>query len=236
MELVWVAYATKTGFNGNVLRTADSHAWTANFEYDALNRLTASHEVVDGQSFETAGANQTITTTYSYYADGREQTVTRPNSEKVTYEFDAAGNLTKMTQEMKVGQFNDIETQTTYYQDYDGNGNYATIVNPSNETSSFTYDALGRLTKESIGITDSGEKVFEYDAFGNLIRVYNREYSQTLNTDWLIAYQYDHVGNLAAEKWGDRDDWLVKRFEYTPLGEISSAKVYRNGSATEESK
>ncbi|MBK8703138.1 MAG: RHS repeat protein [Saprospiraceae bacterium] len=77
---------------------------------------------------------------------------------------------------------------------YDGNGNVITRTDANGNVSSYTYDALNRLTSKNYnGNTDN----YEYDANGNLTRASNNHIS--------ISFQYDALNRLREkniETWG----------------------------------
>ncbi|MFJ9656992.1 LamG-like jellyroll fold domain-containing protein [Streptomyces griseoflavus] len=119
---------------------------TETFTVDAMGRTTTS-------IFDPGGLNRTGT--YAYDADDRitqqTQSVTGDKKLTTTAEYDAAGNITKET--VTDGTSTHTTTQT-----YDDRGLPLTSVSPRGNnpgadpaayTSTYRYDALGRLVEES---------------------------------------------------------------------------------------
>ena len=158
---------------------------TTYFDYDNLGRLIQ----VDGPRTDV-----TDTTTLTYYPvqagdpkSGMLETVTRANG---------TGAL------------------TTTYDSYDANGNVTQITDPNSQITSYTYDAMNRVST----ITQQGATTtFTYDANGNIDTVdlpngttidytYDTVNHLTEITDDLgnkILYEYDTQGNRTREERKD---------------------------------
>ena len=131
-------------------------------------------------------------TTYSYYADDDPDPGKR-------------GNLASFTNAL--GHRSDITA-------YDGNGRPLTLIDPNGLVTTFTYDARGRLTSQSVGDETT---VYTYDPSGQLERLtqpdgsflaytYDLAHRLTQITDALgntLTYTLDAAGNRVKEEWRD---------------------------------
>jgi len=84
--------------------------------------------------------------------------------EQASYSYDTRGRLTSIT-EGTIG-INDRQTTLTYYQTGLMTGYLQSITNAENQTTTFEYDALGRVTKQTL--PDNRIIHYSYDANGNL--------------------------------------------------------------------
>jgi RHS repeat-associated protein len=138
---------------GNVLTYTDGggHKWT--YTYDPANTgdlLT-----------ETTPAPENAQTVYTYFPDGRVQTITRPDGGVTSYTYGPAGPLTitesitdtqsrtttmTYTPQGKLSTIQDPRGKTTTLS-YDASTfDLKTVTNPLQKTTTFGYDALGRRT------------------------------------------------------------------------------------------
>jgi len=134
--------------------------------------------------------------TYSY--SGKNVTVTK-NGISSTHNYDAQGNLTSVS---------DLSGTITYNLRPDGQPSNITV--PGNITTTFGYDSYGRQT--SINDPSAGNRIFTYDAAGNLqsetnannltktmsYDVYGRLTSKVL-PEFTTTYGYNSDGLLASE-------------------------------------
>ncbi|MBR2674835.1 MAG: hypothetical protein IKE52_05215 [Mogibacterium sp.] len=173
--------------NGNVIRESDEDGNYTKYEYDALNRMTTviykdgteEHTEYDALGneikFTDAAGNEwqseynlegellkeinpeNLETIYEYDLRGRlikEQT----DDIVISYEYDRAGNLTKIT----------YADGTIDERAYDANGNMtARAIGGVNFA--FEYDSLDRMT--AVIREDEYIKTFEYDKVGNRVAV-----------------------------------------------------------------
>jgi YD repeat-containing protein len=105
---------------------------------------------------------------------------------KTTYAYDDADRLTTMTDAATPGNV------TTY--GYDTESNLTSIQDANNHTTSFTYDAFGRVTKTTF---PSGYiETYGYDANNNLTGKTDRKNQQ-------ITYTYDQLNRLTQKTYPD---------------------------------
>jgi RHS repeat-associated protein len=96
-------------------------------------------------------------------AGGRLGSVTDPNGNRTTYQYDALNEVTKETNP-KGGATNFA---------YDGNGNLTTLTDALNHTNTYTYDSLDRLATRKDGLLR--QETYAYDANGNVAKLTDRK-------------------------------------------------------------
>jgi RHS repeat-associated protein len=166
--------ATHYGYDDNGNETsmqAPLHAKASAAGYDALNRLIASIDPLEGQVGYRYDARDNLrqvidprglTTTYGYNGFNELVSLKAPDTGGTDYAYDAAGNLLRRK---------DARGVTADYR-YDA-ANRLTGTTYPDETLSYTHDeaaggtgAMGRLTTLSDG---SGSTRYAYDAHGRVI-------------------------------------------------------------------
>jgi RHS repeat-associated protein len=183
---------------GNRISVTDANGHRTGFAYDALNRLvavTAADSTVTRYAYDAAGnvvgrtdANG-HSTIYSFDADNRRVGVTSPLGRRWSFSYDPAGNLSSTV---------------------DANGNATATAGDG--TTSYTYDAVGRLT--AIGYSDGTPAVtFAYDAAGNRTAMQDGGGTVTYTYDAVnrllqasrgadvISYSYDAAGNVTQRSY-----------------------------------
>ncbi|MCP4753018.1 MAG: hypothetical protein GY866_19190, partial [Proteobacteria bacterium] len=125
------------------------------YTYDARNRIRTA---VD------AGG----TTTYTYFRDGKKETVTHPNGTGTLYTYHPTNRIETILNQKPV-----VETEiSTFSYEYDKNGNNLKKISTQNgaqETTIFRYDALDRLLNFAVSTPEKSEKT-EYT-----YHIYNRK-------------------------------------------------------------
>jgi RHS repeat-associated protein len=125
---------------------------------------------------------------FSHDALGRRTQLSYPNGSSASYSFDAAGQLSTLTQ---AGAFT-----APYSYSYDTAGRITSLAGDG-ATWAYSYDALGRLTN-----AQQGAQAYPYslDAVGNILsggRTY--DVNHRLTSDAAKNYSYDQRGNLTLE-------------------------------------
>jgi RHS repeat-associated protein len=200
--------------------SASLHAGVTYFKYDALDRLIITVRKVNCSGLgcpdtivgtscpESVDSNDAVTT-YTYDAVGNRLTLTEPDCNTATYQYDADNRLIKMT-----NAAGDVTITT-----YDGVGNVITVTAPNLNVTTNIYDALNRL----IQVTDSVGPVsaFTYDPEGNRL-------SQADGNGNTTTYTYDALNRLITTT-----DPLSKstQYQYDPVGNLLKT-IDRNGNAT----
>jgi len=191
------------------------------FTYDpAGNLLTRSEQAtpdVNGsQGFAAPLVGSPRTWTWTYHSVGQVLTADGPRTDVAdltTYTYyDAAdpdpgkrGQLASVTNAL--GQRSDLTA-------YDLNGRPLTLIDPNGLVTTFTYDARGRLTSQTVG---DEHTAYTYDPAGQLTRLtppdgsflaytYDPAHRLTQITDALgntLTYTLDAAGNRVKEEWRD---------------------------------
>ena len=175
--------------NGNQTNLVDALGRTNTYVYDTLNRqVKIIYPDTSAESYGYDGLNRKVAVT------NQATIVTR-------YGFDALGRLTAVT-----NAFGTSQQMVTRYV-YDEVGNLLQQIDALNHTNTFTYDALGRRTKETLPGTQA--QTFGYDTVGNLIR-------QTNFNSIIITNQYDALNRLTNKS--SANGYKIT-FAYSPTGQ-----------------
>jgi RHS repeat-associated protein len=185
---VWNVTATQYDAMGRVAKTSlpyragsSQPAWTS-FTYDALGRLTM-RQTGDGSQFRTFydEANRPSSASASPGETVRSQD---PWGRERWYRLDALSNLAEV-----------VEPNPN---------SSGAVFDPGDMLTSYSFDALGRLTKVSQG----GQiREFQYEGLGNLTAEYLPEKSRSLDTNgihvstgavWSDVFSYDNRSNLVS--------------------------------------
>ena len=225
---------------GNIIAMTDAGSKTTSFTYDAQNNLIAITDPLNKTTTFTYDAvgnrlsttdPQGNTTRYAYTALNQMIQVTDARGYKTNYTYDyrgnilkavnAKGNATTYTYNYKgnVTQINDALnniTKMAYGPSTCGSGcggaeKLTALTDALNHTTAYTYDAAGRLIKE----TDPQERImsYEYDAGGKMI-------ARTKPDGRTINYYYDAAGRLIERRYPDN---TVVKFQYDQNGNLLAA-------------
>ena len=197
------AQTTTYSIYGNVIAQANNTLSYA-FSYDTLNRLktkTDSRGRSLAFNYDKSGrilsksTYQNSTTAYTYDGTGKLAAITNPDYLNVNYQFDGAGQL--LSRIMSSG------AKSLYQYDANGQLMHLTHTNATGGTLTdiaYTRDKVGNIltqTDSSPGNPNAGTTTFTYDA---LSRLSSADAPGTVNDE---AYTYDEVGNrLTATKGG----------------------------------
>ena len=190
---------------GNVTQVTDPRGLVTTYTYDALGRRTQV------QAPPATSGRAAPVTVFNYDGQDRVTKVTDPRSLVTAYTIDGLGNTTAQ-------QSPDTGTTNATY---DAAGNLITRTDARGKTTTYTYDALNRLTKATyasgtptvmeydggtspqpndIGhltkITDeSGSTRFQYDGFGNLVRMAQTSTANSVTVTQTVSYAYGTSGS-----------------------------------------
>ena len=203
---------------GNVTRTEDSfdletHTWFG----DAGERKQHSVQQAEAWVGNTSYENLYLQTFFEYNTAGLVQNQSQKASlndtttaletygNGTTLVYDNLGRITKQTQ-----QINANTNSITDFK-YDVFGARWELDDPESNITTFTFDALGRMTQDSISF---GNRAYEYDSFGNVLKSTDRNGKA-------IEFTYDNLGRRTQEDWVGDD--YVADFSYTSFGELEFA-------------
>ncbi|MBD5544693.1 MAG: PKD domain-containing protein, partial [Lachnospiraceae bacterium] len=215
---------------GNVEQMTDYYGKTvAKNAYDTMDRLTDTWDgmgVKTSYGYDEAGRISTITETTgtgeilqtSYqYTKGRLSTVTDKAKQESRYAYDQKGNIQAVTDPVgwttaysrddmgRVTQVTNALGQKAAAYTYNSEGLLKSEENGREQEKTYTYDALGRITKTK---DKEGTIRYTYDANGNLETVTDKNGTIRRTYDELdrvktytdykgntITYGYDEMGN-----------------------------------------
>jgi RHS repeat-associated protein len=171
---------TDTTYNtaGQVAKTASVSGVTASSTYDALGRtLTTSDTTSD-------------TTAYTYDLRGDVTKTVLPDKTIQTATYDAAGRKTATANESSDGTVLSSTSAT-----YSLNGYLTSTTDARQHTTSYEYDVLGELTKQTEPVSDSASITtkYGYDAAGH-------QTSYTDGNTKTTYYTYNSLGLQASKE------------------------------------
>lgn len=261
---------TSTGARETVLDTRG----TTRYAYNALDQVVSRTEP-DGSrvdfAYDIAGNVKSITTrsgttNYEYDANGHISAVIGPDQKTTRYSYDAMGNQvrvelpTGVTEELSFDQNsrvshskylgpNGLIVSSSYQRD--SLGRIIEILENTGKRTSYLFDAIGRLTKETIAENTGVRTItYTYDAVGNRLSRNDSIDGLTTSTydanDRLVSdsisgnvdsYIYDNNGNLLSRirNAGDQShyEWdslgRLTRFD-TTIGSSNHVAVYHYNS------
>jgi RHS repeat-associated protein len=177
------------------------------------------------------GTPYSYTTTYTYDALGRIATIDGPRtdvSDVTTYYYDPLTGYRNGINQPLIG--------TTAYSNFDSLGNPQTITDPNGNSSTYTYDTIGRVSTvkapgdtnatqyfyvaggcqscggmnkiDHITLPEGNTIWYSYDSMGNLSTI-----TDSLNNT--INYTYDSEGNKLTEQIKDSTGTLQKSLSYS---------------------
>jgi RHS repeat-associated protein len=185
----------------------DANGKVTYFKYDALDRQILVVRKV-GSTADTITPSDAVTT-YTYDPIGNHLSMTEPDGNTTTYQYDSDNRRTKVT-----NAAGDVTSLT-----YDGVGNVITTTAPNLNVTTDSYDVLNRLTQvtDSVGLVTR----YTYDPVGNVL-------SQSDGNGNTTAYAYDALNRLTTTT-----DPLGKTTlsQYDPVGNVLKT-TDRNGNVS----
>lgn len=198
--------------NGNTDTVTDALGRITDHDYDPLGRLSRSLQNVSGINAQSQ---------FQYDTQDNLTQVTDPKGLKTNYNYNGLGDLIQLTSP---------DTGVVTYT-YDSAGNRKTQKDALKQTSTYTYDALNRLT--GIGYaTTSLNVVYTHDSNQAACAI-GETFSQGRLTRLADAsgntqYCYDRFGNLVRKVQTTNGIAFTVRYAYTLAGQLSSV-TYPDG-------
>ncbi|WNL44031.1 RHS repeat-associated core domain-containing protein [Dyella sp. BiH032] len=221
--------------NGQLTKTTDPDGVTLSYTYDAAHRLTGIQDALGGRIDLTLDAAGSVTAetvadanghvvrslTRAFDALGRMKTLTGADGKATAFEYDAHGNLTKITRplgQVVRTQYDALERvaqqigdasglKATITQEHDSQDQPVGVTDPKGLLTRYDRNGLGDLLQQHS--PDTGATTQDVDAAGNVIgRTDARGQVQQLLYDALnrpieasfdgapeetIRYAYDHA-------------------------------------------
>jgi RHS repeat-associated protein len=260
---------------GRLATFTNRNNYTQTFTYDALNRVT-SFTWNDGgltpsvsfgydvASHLTSVNNANANISRTYYNDNllraETETITGGSAKTVTYTYDGDGNrastqypspdnyLFNYTYTGR-NQFAGVTNFATYV--YDVNGNLITRSPANSTSSSYSYDALDRVThiSHSLLVHDTRTLDYDYDNVGNrkwtkregnVGDVFGYDYADQVDAVQLNTPNPDTTPppaqNIAYDANGNRN-WfgpygVLEQYAINNLSQYSSRTIYTGGNST----
>ncbi|MCK9420712.1 MAG: RHS domain-containing protein [Nitrospirae bacterium] len=217
----------------SVVNPAQVRVITNTYDETNGNLLTTTEQGLLGN-----GTQYTYVTTYTYYPNGKLESIDGPRDgdlDKTIYTYaPTTGYLTSITQPTNL---------TTIYANHDSLGNPQTVTDPNGNATTYTYDENGRVASIKAG-NDAETKYFyvaggcqscgggankldyivlpegnvidyDYDDMGNL-----RFIKDSLGNGNGIYYTYDSEGNKLTELINDASNKFLS-YQYDALNRLS---------------
>ena len=197
------------------------------FSYDAMGNVS---ENVRTFAIPYSTTTYTFTMNYEYDSWGRMLTMTYPDGEEVSYDYDLGGSLLAMSGS-KGGVNYDYVTGVYY----DLFGNRTSIWYDNHTRSEYVYDDLQRLenlrTYAMVGGAESAIQDIDYtfDNTGNITNVIqNASAAGSLGGIYSNSYSYDGIDRLtsAVQSYGAGNSLTA---EYSPSGRLCSKRQSHTG-------
>lgn len=210
--------------NHNQLATVNVGTGTAQLGYDLAGNLTSygdpKQNPVAVRTLDAAGrlaSEQNSgggTTGVAYDANDEATLVTTPNGATWSYEVDDLGN--------EVAEHS--PDRGTITRGFDAAGNMVWRLDARGIRSTYTYDALNRITSVSFS-GGSGENVaYGYDGCPNG----NGRLCSVQDASGSRSYSYDGLGRVASQTWTTSGSTFTTSYSWTAGGRLSST-TYPSG-------
>ena len=217
-------------WSGLISSKIDGQGNEVDYYYDSLYQLSGvstdglavSYDYDKYGRLESVTDSKGQTTTYTYDSVGNILSITYPNGVVTTNRYDSTNLIVSI---YTINANGDILQDYSYTRDLNGN---IIEADEGTRTVAYEYDALGRLTKETVE-DSAGTHVTEYTYDANFNRIsktvdgvvtsytYN-EINQLVQAGYM-TYTYDNAGNLVSQS---RNGTLVVSYEYDGFNRLIS--------------
>lgn len=203
--------------DGRLVQETNAEGKTKKYTYNALNQLTKSEDE-NGHITEMVydflghllsekktphplpfgepllGGEGAIVTSYAYNTAGNLTSVTDPNGNTTTFQYDLLGRKIRETLP---------NAKTTTFA-YDKNSNLTKVTDPNKNIVVNSYDTLNRLLSRSIstgsGVRGTTAEAYSYDSLGRLSSVTSTgQLSGSGEQKSSVTFAYDSLSRLTSE-------------------------------------
>ena len=158
---------------GNRKTSSDPNGKVTNYAYDNVYRLASETDPL------------VHATSYAYDVVGNRTSMTDARSVVTRYEYDALGRLKAVVENYKSGQPVTVDQNVRTEYTYSGAGSRMSIKDARLNSTTFLYDALGRLTSETDPLSHTW--TYGYDGLGSRVSLLDANGATT-------TYSYDALG------------------------------------------
>ncbi len=169
---------------GEVITRTDALGHFTTFEYDGLGRLAQETDPLDRIS------------EYTYDVNGNRVQSENAKGVATRFGYDALGRLEAVVENYQPGVGSDEQTNVRTEYVYDAQGNRLAITDALAHTTTFGYNNLGWLVRETDPLSNTWR--YRYDAAGQRVTM---EDAKLQTTD----YEYDGMGRLVRIDYPDTD-------------------------------
>lgn len=162
---------------GNWLSLTDPNGKQTSFGYDEIYRLDTQTDPMGHP------------TTFGYDLDGNRVSMTDAELVVTRYEYDALARLTAVVENYVQGMPTNQERNVRTEYACDGVGNRLSILDGNSHSTTFMYDALGRLKTESDALSHT--TTYSYDAAGDRASLLDAN-------GFMTVFGYDDLNRLTA--------------------------------------
>ena len=213
---IGISKVTAYNDKGQVVTVTDKYGKrtsTETFEYDARGRVVSDqHSSGAGCTYEygrntvstTDAKGRTVTKTYNVFGDLLQ--VTDPIGGKVKYKYYSSGKPMEIT-----------SGNATVYMEYDEFNRRTKLVDPDAGTVTITYGRNGQVSSETDG---RGVKTtYTYDALGRVTQRKREGVVDRLKRTEITSYTYGTTGN-AKGRVTERNNGYGIKYEYDEYGRV----------------
>lgn len=218
-------------YDGLSTKVYDANGHMSETRYDSFNRMASRIEYkgADGRdSRYPAAAYQTYaTTTYQYDASGNLTSVTDAKGNTTTMTYDKLGRKTAM---------NDVDMHVWNYT-YDANGNLLTQTDANNKTLRFEYDDLNRLTSKTdapVNTTPTALNLYATYTYDDPLESFSQgRLTKAVSIgEPTTQFNYDQIGReISSSKTINSTTYWVNR-QFDALNRITNLKYPDNSTIT----
>lgn len=226
---------------GATSTTTPVYTSSTTYVYDAGNRLTTVQDSLAGTIARTYdprfdSLTQEVTpegtVNYTYYANGLRQTMTPSGGTAISYDYDPANRLSKITQAAGLGGGAIPGTPQIVTMGYDTANRPTSLTLPNGIQITYGYDAASQLTGITYKKADAtliGDLIYTYDAAGQRVSIggslsrsglpqplgaVQYDANNRLTKRDAVTYTYDNNGNLLSDgvntyAWNARDQLVA---------------------------